>query len=475
MLLRGVNVNGLEDYYANSSQPTAVAYPVAPAAYAGRRCPARNEVVESMSVCWFDAGQIAGFGYDAVRLAISWSLLEPRPGVIDRTYIDRIAQVVGWLGARGIYSVIDMHQDAWSKYLYTPSGARCPPPLSPVTGVHEADGAPGWASTHLTPVCSFGAREVDPAVQEDFQSFWSDAAAPDGVGLQEHFAAALAAVAARFVSDPAVAGYDVLNEASPGYVAPPVMDATELYPFYAKTISVIRSRVAGFRQLFFIEPDVTRDVTDSRYALGPWSGYSNFRNVVYAPHVYTHVFTPDALTGAPASLFPVSSGYAAAAADARALGLPLWDGEFGANISDDATTLRDHYLQQDNLNIGGALWVWKADNDTSSGFSVLHKPFGMGVPFPSRVTYTDRAYPVETAGTLKAFSYDPSKRTFRLAASGSRVPFRDRGRATVVYVPARATGVVTARGARLLTMRLSDGAREVYLFPTGGPYSASSS
>ncbi len=473
VLLRGVNLNGLEDYYSNSSTPTALAYPVERAAYAAGRCPARNHTVESMAVCDFDARQMRGFGYDAVRLAVSWSQLEPVPGRISRTYVDRIAQVVDWLRSQGIYSVIDMHQDAWSKYLYTAPGQSCPAPLSPVTGAHESDGAPEWASTHITAVCQAGAREVDAAVQEDFQRFWSNTPGPDGVGLQDHFARVVRALAQRFGHDPAVAGYDILNEPSPGFLPPPAMDASEIFPFYAKVIQTVRDGVPGFRQLFFIEPDVTRDVTDERYALSPWSIYSPYRGVVYAPHIYTHVFTPDAEANAPGlgPLYPVSGGYVSAAADARALGLPLWDGEFGTDVASDDTTLREHYVSQDQLAVGGALWVWKADGIArSGGFSAMEGPFGRGAPFPSRVKFTDRAYPIYSAGTLDSFSYDPDHASFDLRATSARVAAGDHRHATLIYVPAGAKGQIRSTGARLEVARVSDGAREAYVYPRGGSY-----
>ncbi len=473
VLLRGINLNGLEDYYSNSSTPTAIAYPSTPDAYAGGRCPRRNLTVESMAVCDFDARQMRAFGYDVVRLAVSWSLLEPTPGHIDDGYIARIAQVVGWLRDAGLYSVIDLHQDAWSKYLYTAPGQACPAPLSPVTGAHEADGAPAWASPHATMVCSLGAREVDPVVQEDFQRFWSDAAGPDGVGLQEHFAGVVTALARRFHDDPAVAGYDILNEPSPGFVAPPAMDTSEILPFYAKVIRTVRTGIPGFGQLFFIEPDVTRDVTDQRYATTPWSAFSDYRNVVYAPHIYTHVFTPDAEANAPGlgPLFPVSAGYASAAADARVLGLPLWDGEFGTDVSTDETTLREHYASQDGLGVGGVLWVWKADGTAQAGgFSAMRGPFGVGTPFPSRVKFSSRAYPVYTAGMLDSLSYDPDHATFDLRATSPAVAPGDRRHATLIYVPAASTGPVLASGAALEVVPIADGARAAYAFPRGGSY-----
>ena len=472
VLLRGVNVNGLEDYYANSATPTAIDYPIDPAAYAGGRCPGRNTAVESMAVCRFDAEQIAAFGYDVVRLAVSWSLLEPTPGHIDRTYLARIAQVVGWLRARGVYSVIDMHQDAWAKFLYTKPGETCPPPLSPVHGAHEADGAPDWASVHATPVCQAAAREVDPAVQEDFQKLWSDAAGPDGVGLQEHFARAVLALARRFHADPAVAGYDILNEPNPGY-ALGADAAQEIFPFYAKVVHTVTGGVNGFRQLFFVEPDVTRDVTDQRTALSAWSTYSPYRNVVYAPHIYTHVFTPDAEAGAPqlAPLFTVDAGYDSAAADARTLDVALWDGEFGTDVADDETTLRQHYDAMDRLGVGGVLWVWKADGSAQQGgFSAMQGPFGRGTPFPSRVKFTDRAYPVYLAGTLRSLHYDPDRASFDLQATARRVRPGRTARATIVRVPARANGRISATGATLRVRPAGGGARVIEAYPRGGAY-----
>lgn len=482
VLLRGVDVNGLEDYWAHDSDPLAIPYPIDPSAYTDGQCPARNYAVESMTICDFDARQWRSFGYDVIRLGVSWSLLEPSPGKIDTTYIDRIAQVVGWARAAGVYVIIDLHQDAWSKYIYTPAGSPCPPPLSPVTGAHEADGAPGWAAAHVTPACQFQQREADPAVIEDFQKFWSDLPGPDGVGLQEHYADVVAAIAARFADNPAVAGYDLFNEPSPGTQPPDVMDATTLFPFYAKLISTVRSKVPGFKQLFFIEPDITRDLTDHSFIEAPWSAYSSYGNVVYEPHIYTRVFTPDADLG-PAGIkpfLPMSEGYQSAVSDAHALGLPLWVGEFGNAVPDDPTVLSAHYQNQDANDIGSGLWVWKADADRPdavdhSSFSVMHGPFGEGVAYPSRAEYTSRAYPVYLAGSLTAMSYNAPSATFELRAAVPAAPRMGRcdgGRqATVIFIPAPTSGPVSVTGSTVSVTTTSDGNRIATVFPDGGAYS----
>ena len=44
------------------------------------------------------------------RLCISWSKLEPKPGVYDETYLQRLEQMVGWAAEQDVYVFIDFHQ-----------------------------------------------------------------------------------------------------------------------------------------------------------------------------------------------------------------------------------------------------------------------------------------------------------------------------------------------------------------------------
>jgi endoglycosylceramidase len=468
VLLKGVNADGLVDYFRPDLRPP---YPSNPAPYASGACPPDDTTVEGVDICEYDFSQLAPLGYDVIRLNISWSLLEPTAGKIDSTYLNRIAQVVAWAKRAGIYVVLDMHQDAWSKFIYTAPGSTCVAPFQAIRGF---DGAPSWASEHLTPACALnGVRELDPAVQEDFQKLYDDAAAPDGVGLQEHYANAMLALAQRFRENATVAGYEIINEPSPGFNAVPgEVDATELFPFYAKVINHIVSSVPGFRQLFFVEPNVERDVTDQSAIVAPWSAYSSYHNVVYAPHVYTGVFTLDQ-TVASTRFFPSDGGYKSATSDAKALGLPLWIGEFGNNPSDDATLLRTSYELQDLYGLGGALWLWKENaNDINRAvfWGVYGPPFPPGTPQASRILYTSRAFPLYTAGDLRSFAYDPTSASFDLHAESPPVLQSGRSSATVIFLPSAVTASVSATGARVRTVAQSNGSRTVYAWPTGGPY-----
>jgi endoglycosylceramidase len=79
---------------------------------------------------------MAALGFNSVRLPISWSLLEPERGHFNDMYVGRVAQVVDWAKGQGMYVIIDMHQNGYSRY------------IGPGPGVDLAQlsGAPKWAT-----------------------------------------------------------------------------------------------------------------------------------------------------------------------------------------------------------------------------------------------------------------------------------------------------------------------------------------
>ena len=120
VLLRGVNVNQLGEYFqANPDLPPTV--------------PLSRD----------DFRDIAKLGFNSVRLIVTWSALEPTPGAYDEEYVDRIRQAVDWAASYGLYTVLDMHQDAYGLAVDTPQGVTCPDGTTPNNGW---DGAPSWAT-----------------------------------------------------------------------------------------------------------------------------------------------------------------------------------------------------------------------------------------------------------------------------------------------------------------------------------------
>jgi len=57
------------------------------------------------------------WGTNIVRLGVIWEAVEKKPGVYDFGYLDKIQDIVDRLGNHGIYTIIDSHQDIFSRAL----------------------------------------------------------------------------------------------------------------------------------------------------------------------------------------------------------------------------------------------------------------------------------------------------------------------------------------------------------------------
>ena len=158
VLLRGVNVNAFVEYWQYGAFATTFPFPA-------------------------DARRIAGTGWNAVRLLVSWSRIEPAPGQYDDQYLAQVRDAVRLLADQGVYSIIDLHQDAWGPTLAAPPGTVCPAGQDPAFGW---DGAPAWATLDAgaSRCVPAGIRELSPAVRAAFAAFWADAPGPGGVGIR---------------------------------------------------------------------------------------------------------------------------------------------------------------------------------------------------------------------------------------------------------------------------------------------------
>ncbi|MHB1853864.1 MAG: cellulase family glycosylhydrolase [Acidimicrobiales bacterium] len=544
VILRGVNLVGLEDdYYTTSAVGTggysaAPFWPVDPARYQGR-CPANSHDISEPPVCEVQAGrpeyaqssapgsgddlaQMRALGFDVIRLPVNWSQLEPSPGHYSSTYIDRIAQVVGWAAQQNIYVIIDMHEDNYSRFTPASAPVSAPPVVSASqeSGGH-ADGAPPWAvMSQGAPAEALAGQSVFNAyVETAFTNFWLNrtptnaagqalpAGQAPGTGLQDHYIGAMVQLAKRFVNDPTVVGYDVMNEPLPGFLAPGLFDQNYLYPFYARVIEALTGTVQGIpcpasssytagcsypdqgvddrRHLFFVEPMAARNLTDA--AVGASAPFTAYPNIVYAPHAYTHVFTVDTDVpgGAVSAVYPTSYNQAmqTASLEARALGAALFIGEYGNSNDQDGTILAQETAAQQTAMVGSTLWAWKGNcgsgqtaAECEPGLWSVYQGDPSATPaqnlglIATRVTYLDRAWPRATAGTLQGYAYDPSTGAFSMSASGAGAVRRgDRDHETVVYAPGPLAGPVVVTGAARLDAVIAepDGTRLVYVAPTG--------
>jgi endoglycosylceramidase len=278
VLLRGVNLNAFVDYWQGGEFP--IVFPFTEA----------------------DADLMAAIGWNTVRLLVSWSRFEPAPDVYDPDYAEQVRDAIVLLASRGIYSIVDLHQDAWGATLAAPADTTCMFGQEPALGW---DGAPAWATLdggagRCVPA---GVRELSPAVLASFAGFFDNAAGPGGVGIRDRYVAMLSQIAAVFGAEPGVLGYDLMNEPNAFTAA----QQDSLATLYGQAVQAIRSTEAAqgdLPHLILFEPSALWSAVGS----GPPPDFAHDRDVVYAPHIYTGGFD-----GGPIS----ENAFACASAEAK--------------------------------------------------------------------------------------------------------------------------------------------------------------
>jgi endoglycosylceramidase len=395
VLLRGVDYNALGDYYqADPDVPTVIAY-----------SPRQLDLM-------------AAEGFDVIRLVLSWSKLEPERGHIDMGEIARIRQIVDAAGSRGMYVVLDMHQDAWGKFIATPPRVTCP------SGEQRAigwDGAPAWATiTDGESTCRVaGIRELAPAVVAAFDNFYADRD-----GIEDQFVGVWQTLARAFAADPAVAGYDLLNE--PHYGSDPARTNTALASLYGRLVEVIRhaegSAPGGFHHIVFFEPNILWSGLGTTSVPSP--SFTTDSNVVFAPHLYGGSLAP----------ISVSAGYAAAEGAASSYGTTMWSGEWGAFTDPGQleTTIASFARLQDQTLTGGAWWQWSQScGDPHTINSEGNHPTSVLVfnlyacpgnryegAVPQWAEILSRSYPIASPGRLISLRSEPSSGEMQLTGDG---------------------------------------------------------
>jgi len=343
------------------------------------------------------------WGFNFARFLIFWDALEPVEGEIDPVYLDRVEERLDWFDAAGIQVVLDMHQDVYAQRF-------C------------CDGAPDWAirddGQTFTLQDPWFLNYLQPAVQRSFDNFWAGDEGADG-DLQEHYAQAWAAVAARLDQHPAVLGYDIMNEPSPGSAqdlvellgtenpkgSDPAFDTQRLQPFYQRVIQAIREQDPD--GWIFYEP---------RYG-APSNGLPSYMgrledpregppHLASFPHYYslrfeaTQRWDPDQ----DSSLVDWESHRSA---DAAAQGAPLLVGEVGFDTSWEGAdqALRAVMEMADRATSG---WAWWSLDP--GGWGIVDSA-GKERPMADVLV---RPYPQLVAGTPLSYGYDPETRVFRL-------------------------------------------------------------
>ncbi|BCJ76607.1 hypothetical protein CS0771_61510 [Catellatospora sp. IY07-71] len=432
VILRGVNVNQLIDYHLRDPAIPATA-PLTDA----------------------DFADISALGFNVVRLGMSWSRLEPRRGEFDQGYLGQIRAAVASAKAHGVYVVLDMHQDAWGNALARPD-EQCGGGTTPTTGW---DGAPAWATiTDGTLHCQFLARDLAPAVATAYTSFYTDRD-----GIQTELVRAWAFVAQAFANEPAVAGYDLLNE--PGIGAnPPISSGLLLGRYYDAAITAIRAAERagqGFPHLVFFEPSVLW--SGLAFDVTPPPGFTDDRLLVFAPHPYSESISMD--QGFGLTIATIERNLTVSSRAAAAYGAALWPGEWGwfGDPAVDGAKVARFGAAQDRRGLGGAFWVWKQgcgspetgpDAKTSGNLAKVDCVTGAPIAPPDGFARPlTRAYPKAFPGRLDTLAAADGGLTFGATAAADGASCR-----LDIWVPGDAQPVLkTENVSDAATLRVPGG------------------
>ncbi len=349
-----------------------------------------------------DFERMRKWGFNVLRLPVNWSGIEPARDQRDDAYLQRLDQMVDWCGRYQVYCLIDFHQDAYSKEIGedgVPLWAIIPPPDQLLEGPLEGD--------------ELQRRRTSTQVREAFVSFWKNKQ-----GIQDAFIDTFATVAARYRGRHAVVGFEVLNE--PAFMA----QLQQLWDFYHAAIDASRSR--GVEKPLFVEPNSLRNLFNQ--ARMPGEPFED-PQLVYAPHIYTTVFSSPMDNFGSGDIDDLSPSVDAAREEGRHLSTTdagLFVGEYGIDprAENSALFIRDELdLQERTLAIGSTFWLWE---ELGSGRWGITKDDD-GAPRPARLQALSRPYPRRVAGVLQSLHYDVEQATLRFS-----------------YLAADADGIVTA-------------------------------
>jgi endoglycosylceramidase len=329
-----------------------------------------------------DLDPLPWLGFNVIRVLFVWEAYEPFPGCYDEQYLARVAAVAVAAWERGLYVIVDFHQDGFSRYVSRGCGCGFPAwAVSPLARQALPNNNPGrslfWPFLVAT----------DPSMHGSFHDFYADVQ-----GVRTRFLQMVARVSQAFRTVPGVIGYDLLNE-------PWGHEVQELAPLYLDAGSVILARHPS--ALLFLQGHVTTNM-----GLQTKLPRLALPNLVYAPHYYKPL--PIVLGRWHGAVHPMDRAFARMNAVTESWDVPLFLGEFGmpADVENADVYVAALHDRLDAFLASGAHWnytpTWtEAARDGWNGenFNILSRDG------TARPNFRPRPYPRLTAGLPRRFVY----------------------------------------------------------------------
>jgi endoglycosylceramidase len=318
------------------------------------------------------------WGVNVARLLFTWEAFEGERGTHDESYFEYYRGLVDALHARGVGVIVDFHQDAFSRFATDGCGEGMPSwAVSPAVMLDVPNNGPDCASWGIKFI-------LDGDTHRSWDDFYADVN-----GVRTSYLNMLDVVSERLADNPAVIGYDIINE-------PWGDEVTQIGPLQADAEQVIRANVPG--TMIFVSPQaLTSSGQDTKLAEPAFANYS------YSPHFYDGAVITLARWLGGSLKDPVERMFN----QANSWGAPLFLGEFGApgHTVNGEGYMDEFYDQLDQRFISSAQWSWvahwhpeKKDGWNTEDLSILDGEREL------RPTYKVRPYPARIAGVPVAYA-----------------------------------------------------------------------
>lgn len=316
--LRGVNTGGRSKFA-----------PYAPFDYAEGAYAAELDVYLDRAATW---------GVDVLRVPFSWAALEPTEGTWDEDYYARYLALLDGAHARGIWTIVDFHQDVYAE---------------PFCG----DGFPVWTipgdpgpPRHDCPTWYLGYFD-DEEVQAAFDRLWANED-----GRLDKLNAMWEQLVTRLADHPGVIGYEPLNEPGWGTADRDVFTSTTLPAWYEDLVP--RLQAIDPDALFFLDTNGVEGPAASTVMPRP-----DLDGIVFAPHFYH----PTIILGSdgPAINESPLDGLTAWSDVGAEWDVPVLIGEYGLPIGrvGGAEWISAHYDAFDALGLHGTIWEYSTSTE----------------------------------------------------------------------------------------------------------------
>ena len=342
------------------------------------------------------------WGLNTLRLLFTWEAFEPSPCDYEESYLQYFEQVTRWAAQRGLYVIVDFHQDAFSRF----STGGC------------GEGFPAWAVhssiTLREPLnderCeSWGTRMlIDVSHHRSWHHFHRDSE-----GARTRFLAMVERVAHRMAQHPNVIGYDVINE--------PWGTNRELLSLYEDAAAVIRRQDP--QAVLFIPPHAFL----SSGLVGNGIPRPNLHNFAYAPHYYDPIMITFKWWLGNTSAPPLNLMLR----QAQTWDVPMLLGEFGApaGTRGGAAYIRQIYDWLDEAQVSSAHWNYTPNWNAATKDGWNHEDLSITDDTGAlRDSFEVRPYAVATAGVPLALQVTAQRMEYRWQHAPERG-------ATEVFIP----------------------------------------